>query len=76
MVRIKLYVLMKSGLGSYMGHLGSETRSQGQIKGKPCEDNRGHIFMKFGQNVCFDEIWDEIVYGSSGVKKLGHRVKS
>ena len=37
-----------------------------------CVDSRGHsfhpIFMKFGQNVYFDEIWVEIVFGSSGVK--------
>ena len=65
-------VLIKSGLGLCMGHLGSKTRSRGQIIEKPCVDNRGHIFhqlfMKFGQNVCFDKIWVGIVYGSSGVK--------
>ena len=65
-------ILIKSGLGLYMGHLGSETRSRGQIIQKPCVDNRGHIFhqffMKFGQNVCLDKIWVWIVFGSSGVK--------
>ena len=63
---------MKSRLVLYMGHLGSKTRSLGQIKGKPCVDDRGHIFdqifMKFGQNVYLDEIWIGIVYRSSGVK--------
>ena len=66
-------VVIKSGLGLYMGHLGSKTRSRGQIIEKPCVDNRGHnfhrIFMKFGQNVCLVKILVGIVYGSSGVKK-------
>ena len=62
-----------------MGHLGSKTRSQGQIKGKPCVDNRGHIFhqifMKFGQNVCHDKNlgWDCIWV--IWCQKLGHGVK-
>ena len=67
-----MFVLMKSGLGLYLGHLGSKTRSIGQILEKPCADNRGHsfhsIFMNFGQNVYLDKIWDGIVFGSSGVK--------
>ena len=67
-----MFILMKSGLGLCMGHLGSKTRSGGQIKGKPCVDDRGHIFhqifMKFGQNVYLDEIWIGIVYRSSGFK--------
>ena len=52
-----------------MGHLGSKTRSWGQIKGKPCVDDRGLIFyqlsMKYGQNVYFNEIWLGILYWSS-----------
>ena len=71
-----MLILMKSGLGLYLGHLGSKTRSLGQKLGhiieKPCVDSRGHsfhpIFMKFGQNVYLDEIWVGIVFGSSGVK--------
>ena len=67
-----MFILMKSGLGFYLGHLGSKTRSLGQIIEKPCVDNRGHsfhlIFMKFGQNVYLDEIWVGILFGSSGVK--------
>ena len=39
-----------------MGHVGSKTRSQGQILEKPCVLSRGHIFspmiMKLGQIVC------------------------
>ena len=51
-----------------MGHVGSKTRSQGQILEKPCVCSRGHIFspiiMKLGQNVCLDEILDEFQNGS------------
>ena len=58
---------MKSGLVLYIEHLGSKTRSRGQIIEKPCVDKRGHIFhqifMKFGQNVYLDKIWLGIVYG-------------
>ena len=75
-----MFVLMKSGLGLYLGHLGSKTRSRGQIIEKPCVDNTGcsfhKIFMKFGQNVCLDInmgwgcIW--VIMG----QKLGHEVIS
>ena len=38
-----------------MGHMGSKTRSLGQILEKPCVRSRGHIFsrilMKVGQDV-------------------------
>ena len=55
-----MFILIKSGLGLYIGHLGSKTRSQGQINEKPCVDDNGlsfhQIFMKFSQNVCLDEI--------------------
>ena len=64
-------VFMKSGLGLCMGHLRSKTIT-GQIKGIPFVDDRGLSFdqflMKLGQNVCLDEIWVGIAYGSSGVK--------
>ena len=71
-----MFILMKSGLGLYLGHLGLKTRSLGQKLGqiieKPCVHSRGHsfhpIFMKFGQNVYLDKIWVGIVFGSSGVK--------
>ena len=55
-----------------MGHVGSKTRSPGQILGKPCVRSRGHIFsqiiMKVGQDVCFDDILDEFEKGLRGVK--------
>ena len=39
-----------------LGHLISETRSPGQLKGKLCRCSRGHIFeviiMNLAQNVC------------------------
>ena len=54
------------------GHVGSKTRSPGQILGKPCVRSRGHIFsrilMKVGQDVCLDDISDEFENGSCGVK--------
>ena len=69
---VRICVLMKSGLGLYMGHLGLKTRSRGQIIEKPCVEDSAHnihqIFLKFDQNVCLDKIWVGIVYGLSGVK--------
>jgi len=72
--------LMTSGLGLYLGHLGSETWSLDQIIEKPCVDNRSHSFhlilMKYGQNVyldnisILDRIW--VIWG----QKLGHRANS
>ena len=59
---------MKSRTISKMGHLGSKTRSPGQILEKPCVRSRGHIFnliiMKLGVIVCLDEILDEFEIGS------------
>ena len=73
-------VLIKCGLGLYMGHLGSKTRSLDQIIEKPCVDNTGHIFhqifMKFCQNIYLDQILVGIVYRSPGGQKQGHGVKS
>ena len=43
-----------------MGHVGSKPRSPGQILGISCLHTRGKIcdpiFMKLGQNVCFDNV--------------------
>ena len=62
-----------------IGHVGSKTRSLGQIVEKPCVRSRGHIFsriiMKLGQNVCLDEISKEFGNRSYQVKKIGHQVK-
>ena len=42
-----------------MGHVGSKTRSLGQMLEKHCVRSRGYILcpiiMKLGQNVCFDK---------------------
>ena len=55
-----------------MGHVGSKTRSPGQILGKPCVRSRGHIFsqilMKVGQDVCLDDISDRFENGSLRLK--------
>ena len=50
-----------------MGHVGSETRSLGQILEKPCPCSRGHIFdlilTKLGQNVCLCDFSDDFEMG-------------
>ena len=50
-----MFILIKSGLELYVGHMGSKTRSLGQIIEQPCVDNRGHsfhpIFMKFKHTI-------------------------
>ena len=55
-----------------LGHVGSKTRSLGQILEKPCVRSRGHIFspilMKLGQNVCLDKMLDEFKLDLCGVK--------
>ena len=55
-----------------MGHVGLKTRSLGQILEKPWVHFRGHIFsliiMKLGQNVCLDEILDNLENRSCRVK--------
>ena len=55
-----------------MGHVGSKTRSLGQIVEKPSVHSRGQIFspiiMKPGQNVCLDEISEEYENWSCQVK--------
>ena len=63
---------MKSRTSSKMGHVGSKTRSLGQILEKPCVRSRGHILSRIlievGQDVCLDDISDEFENGSRGVK--------
>ena len=60
-----------------MGHLGSKTRSLGQILEKSCVCSRGHIFsailMKLGQNVCLSKISNEFEMGHvrSKTRSLG-----
>ena len=46
-------------MSSNLGHLGSKTRSLGQIKEIPCGGSGGHIScsvdLKIGRNVCLDD---------------------
>jgi len=57
---IRMFVLTISRLSSNMGHVGSKTRSPGQILGNSCLHSRDHIcdliLMKLDQNVCFNNI--------------------
>ena len=70
----RMFVLMISWSSLNMGHVGSKTRSLGQISLKPCSLFRGHsfasIFMKLHQNVCFVDILIKIEYGSCRNKIL------
>ena len=56
-----------------VGHIGSETRSLGQILEKLCVFSSRHSFdpicMKLFQNVWHHEVSDKIETGSSQVKK-------
>jgi len=69
---IRMFVLTISRLSSNMGHVGSKSRSPGQISGNSCLHPRGHIcdpiLMKLCQNVCFDNIWAKFEYGLCRVK--------
>ena len=57
-----------------MGHVGSKTRSLGQVLEKPCICSRGHIFslivMKLFQNVYLDEISDKFENASCRVGQV------
>ena len=60
---------IKSRMSLKIGHVGSETRSIGQILEKPCVCCRGPIVMKLCQNVCLDEISEDFENGSCWVKQ-------
>ena len=51
-----------------MDHVGSKTRSVGQIIEKPREHSRSHslgqVFIKLAQNDHLDNIWVKYEYGS------------
>ena len=65
---------MKSQTSSKLDHVGSKTRSLGQILEKSIVPFRGLIFspilMKLGQNVCPNEISDEFEIWSCWFKNL------
>ena len=56
---VRMFVPMSTGFLLKLGHVGSKTRSGGQIKEKPGEHSRGHSFdpilIKLSQNVCPNE---------------------
>ena len=53
---------------SKLGHMGSKTRSRGQIKGKPCEPLEVTVLIRFSSN--FVRMFVSIKSGS--LSKLGH----
>ena len=71
-----MFFLMKSSTNLKLGDVQAKTRSLVQILEKPCVPSRGHIFslmiMKLDQNVCLDEISDEVENKSCWDQKLGH----
>ena len=64
---LRMNVLTISRSSSNMGHVGSKTRSVGQIIEKPFEHSRSHsfgpIFIKFAQNDHLDNISVKFEYG-------------
>ena len=69
--------MIKPWRGSKIGHVGSKTRSLGQILEKLCTCSRGHIFspiiMKLGQNVCLDDISQQFqILEKPCVRSRGH----
>ena len=68
-----MFVLIKSRTSFNLGHMGSKTRSLGQILEKPCVCSRCHIFsqilVKLGPNVCLDKISDKFEIWSRGGSK-------
>ena len=69
---VRMIALMNSRTSSNLGHVGSKTRSLGQILEIPCVHSRGHIFgpkvLIFGQDDCPDELSNKFESGSCGVK--------
>ena len=67
-----MIVLTKSRMSLKVGHMGSKTRSLGQIIGKSFDHSRGHIFhpifVKHGLIVSLEEISDDL---RSKSKSLG-----
>ena len=57
-----------------MGHVGSKTRSPGQILGKPCVRSRGHIFSRILMKVIMF-VW-MISRTSSKMGHVGSKTRS
>ena len=49
MIRMQMTIISRSS--SKLGHVGSKTRSLGQILEKPCEHSRGHNFDSKFMNI-------------------------
>ena len=66
-----MFVLMISRSSLKLGHMGSKTRSPGNIGGKSCYHSSCHIFqaiiMTLAQNVCIYD-FRSFETGSVGVK--------
>ena len=66
----------KSHKNSKMNHVGSKTKSQGQILEKPCIRSRGHIFshicLKLGQNDRLNKNRGRVQEWVMFSQKLGH----
>ena len=58
-----MFALVISWMSLKIGHVGSKSRSLGQMLEKPCVHCRGHIFrtilLKFSKNVCRNDILDQ-----------------
>ena len=69
---IRMVMIIISRSSSKLGHVGSETRSLGQILEKPCVHSRGHSFdlkfMKAWQILNRHNILVKFETGSCGVK--------
>ena len=63
-----MFTLMKSRSYLKLGHIGSESRSQGQILEKPCihfgRNSFDPVLMNLCQNVCHGENKDKFESGS------------
>ena len=67
-----MLIIKMSRSSSKLGHVGSKTRSLGQILEKPCVHSRGHSFdpkfMKLCQNVNHQNVQVKFETGSCWVK--------
>ena len=69
---LRMIILTISRSNSNMGHVGSKTRSVGQLKEKQCEHSRGHSFspiiIKLAQNDHLDNTLVKFEHGLCRVK--------
>ena len=66
-----MFALMISRSSLKLGHLGSKTRSPGQIKGPSCLHSRGHIFEVLITNIA--KMFVLISRSSSKLGQLGSK---